>query len=115
MGYGGVPRVVQGCSNRVLRVFRGCSKVVDGVFRRCPEGALMMFQYLILVTGTTGACVKRSLGCKIFQIKCKKKNLFSDFWVFFLLQFLGVRYLGFKNPALVKDFTNMRCGCSVGI
>ena len=82
-------------------MFWRCSEAVSRVFRRVVQAysisVLMMFRYHILVTGTTGGACEKFPRVQNFPDSMQKQ------------------YLGFKNPALVEDITNIKYGCSVGI
>ena len=71
--------------------------------------------YLTFVTGTTGgACVKKILsGVKFYRLNAKTAyfTLLGSiccviFWCFSII--FGCKILRFKNPAYVKEITNMR-------
>ena len=52
--------------------------------------------------------VKKSVWCKFFQIEREKLHILHFLGVFAVI--FGCRILRFKNPASVKEMTNMRYG-----
>ena len=74
--------------------------------------------YLIFVTGMTGsACVKKLSGVKFSRLNTKNCifHTFLGYLLYFLCFYvvLGCKKLGLKNPACVKEKTNMRYGGAV--
>ena len=66
-----------------------------------PASVNNVAAYLIFVTGITGgACVKKSVRCKIFQIERKKMHILD--FLRLLLVIFGFKILGLKNSACVK-------------